>query len=407
MKAEMNRRNFLAGLGAAGGLGLVRPELLRASAPASTVAVAKCKSYGPEFLAATEKMFDQLGGLGRLVKGKTVAIKINLTGGGNQRFDYLSSGRTHWSHPRTVGAVIHLLDKAGAKRIRVLEGAMSWPDSLEEFMLKTGWDPNLLLGAAPRVELFNTNLPFPGAKPYTRFPVPKGGHLFAAYDLNTAYAECDVLVSMNKIKEHSTAGVTLSMKNCFGITPCTIYGNKSGVDEPLPIPYGGRQDIVHSGARQPPKSALAENDPKSPREGGYRIPRCVADLAAARPIHLAVLEGIETITGAELPRANTKFVAPGVIVAGTNCVNTDAVAMALMGFDPMADRGTAPFERSDSTLRLAEDLGVGTRDLKLIEVVGTPIQEARVSFRDVKGPGPSGFVERQGPRPGGRAPRTT
>jgi len=27
-----------------------------------------------------DKMFDQLGGLGRLVKGKTVAIKINLIG---------------------------------------------------------------------------------------------------------------------------------------------------------------------------------------------------------------------------------------------------------------------------------------------------------------------------------------
>jgi hypothetical protein len=57
--------------------------------------------------------------------------------------------------------------------------------------------------------------------------------------------------------------------------------------------------------------------------------------------------------------------------------------MAVMGFDPMADRGTAPFETSDSTLRLAEELGVGTRDLSQIEVVGTPIKEAVFKFREV------------------------
>ena len=63
-----------------------------------------------------------------------------------------------------------------------------------------------------------------------------------------------------------------------------------------------------------------------------------------------------------------------------NCVNTDAVATAVMGLDPMADRGNAPFETCDSTLRLAEHLGVGTRDLNRIEVTGTPIAKARYSF---------------------------
>jgi uncharacterized protein (DUF362 family) len=376
---ELNRREFIAGV-----IGSAIP-LRAVPAPTAPVAIARCKSYGPEFVSTAEKMFDQLGGLGRLVKGKTVAIKINLTGSDSRRFDYVSAGRAFWTHPRTVGGIIHLLEKAGARRVRVLEGAMSWGGSLEEFMYKANWDPKLLLGAAQNVELFNTNLPFPGKKPYTRFPVPKGGHLFPAYDLSTAYSECDVLISMAKVKEHATAGLTLSMKNCFGITPCTIYGNKSGEDEPFPIPYGGRQDICHSGARQPCKIALPEKDPKSPREGGYRIPRCVADLAVARPIDLAILDGIETIAGAELPREGlTRFISPGLLIAGTNCVTTDAVTASVMGFDPMADRGTAPFERCDSTLRLAEEHGVGTRNLNQIEVIGVPIKEARFPFRDAK-----------------------
>ena len=72
---------------------------------------------------------------------------------------------------------------------------------------------------------------------------------------------------------------------------------------------------------------------------------------------------------------------PGLLVAGTNPVNTDAICMALMGFDPMADRGTHPFETSDSMLRLAEDVGLGTRDLKRIELVGPPLNEARFDFK--------------------------
>jgi hypothetical protein len=71
----------------------------------------------------------------------------------------------------------------------------------------------------------------------------------------------------------------------------------------------GRQDIMHNGARQPCKIAPPENDPKSPREAGYRIPRCIADLVAARPVDLAIIEGIETIAGAELPREGlTRFI---------------------------------------------------------------------------------------------------
>ena len=385
----MNRRELLGGLGATAGLGVVRPSPIRAAAPTAPVAVAKCRSYGAEYLTTMEKMFDQLGGLGRLVKGKTVAIKVNFTGPASNRLGYLPAGRTLWTNPRTIGAVIHLLGKAGAKRIRVLEGAWVWPDSLEEFLLKAAYDPRELLNAAPIVEMVNTNMPYRGGKPYTRFPVPKGGHLFPGFDLNTAYSECDVFVSMAKMKEHIVTGVTLSMKNCFGITPTTIYGDRCGIDEPSPVSFAGRHMIVHNGARQPSMSAPSERDPASPREAGYRVPRCVADVVAARPIHLALLEGIDTMAGGEVARPGTRPCSPGYLAAGMNPVTTDAVGTALMGFDPTADRGTAPFETCDSTLRLAEELGVGTRDLKQIEVIGTPIRDAVFRFRDVPGGRPS------------------
>jgi uncharacterized protein (DUF362 family) len=79
-------------------------------------------------------------------------------------------------------------------------------------------------------------------------------------------------------------------------------------------------------------------------------------------------------------------VSPGILVAGTNPVCTDAVAMAVMGFDPMAERGATPFETCDNTLRLAEDLGVGTRDVSRIEVVGAAIKDVVFRFHDYGGP---------------------
>ena len=73
----------------------------------------------------------------------------------------------------------------------------------------------------------------------------------------------------------------------------------------------------------------------------------------------------------------------GVLIAGTNCVTTDAVGMAVMGFDPMAERGTPPFEKCDSTLYFAEQLGLGTRDLRRIEILGAPIDKVKIDFRRV------------------------
>ena len=111
----------------------------------------------------------------------------------------------------------------------------------------------------------------------------------------------------------------------------------------------------------------------------------MVDLVSARPIHLSIVEGIKSMTGGEGPWVSGGAPCkPGVIVAGLNPVCTDAVAMALMNFDPMGGRGSPPFEDCDSTLKLAEDVGIGTRDLKRIEVVGTPIHDAVFDYAKIR-----------------------
>ena len=385
MSYDYSRREF--GLRAAGWLSgtCLATRLGRgAAAPTAPVSVSRCRTYDPAVLVPTlERMFDQLGGLGRLVKGKTVAMKVNLTGAPSYRLGYLPLEDTHYTHPNVIAATAHLLGKAGATRIRILESPWSTADPIEEYLLASNWEPREILRSAPNVEFENTNYLGKG-KECARMVVPHGGYLFPAFDLNHSYRDCDVFVSVAKAKEHATAGITLSMKNCFGLTPATIYGVGAGVDGPSEVPKGGRTP-VHTGYRQPSKSAPPEKDPSSPREDTYRVPRAVVDLVSARPIDLAVVECVKTMTGGEGPWiSGCAPASPGFIAVGMNPVTTDAVCMAAMGFDPKADRGTPPFEECDSTLGLAEAVQLGTRDLKDIEVLGTPVTQALFDFAAIR-----------------------
>jgi len=358
------------------------PAPVLRAAPARTVALARCPTYGPKTLEILGRMFDQLGGLGRLVNGKAVAIKLNLGGPASARLNSLPVERTNWVHPRVIGSVIHLMDAAGARRIRLLEGARYTADPLAEHMLEAGWEPLAFLRAGRNVELENTNVAGP-ARSYARFPVPKP-LIYPSFLRNKAYADCDVFVSLAKLKEHLTTGITLSMKNCFGVTPTSIYGDSAGAAEPDEKPQGGRGEIFHRGARQPASAAPAEVDPGSPRTADWRVPRIVVDIAAARPIDLAIVDGVESMAGGEgVARRNARPARAGVLIAGLNCVSVDAVGAAVMGFDPLARRGAAPFENCDSFLDLAERHGLGSRDLARVEIAGDAVKNARYAFRDV------------------------
>jgi uncharacterized protein (DUF362 family) len=385
MKPNLTRRELLAGAGVGAGALLARPAWSFASAaPTGKVAVAKCMTYGPELVPAMDKMFDQMGGLGTLVKGKTVAIKVNFIGVRWSRLGDALMEDTYWTHPRVIGATAHLMGKAGARRIRILEGPWSTSETLEEVMLSMNWRPQDILGAAPNVEFENTNYLGRGKK-YSRFMVPGGGLIYPGYDLNHSYEDCDVFVSAAKMKEHSATGVTLSMKNVYGATPITIYGQDAGADEPSIRPHGGRGNVFHFATRVPSKSAPQQKDMSLPKDAGFRLPRIVAELNSARPIHLAIIDGVKTATGGETAGGGVKAaVNPGVIIAGTNTVATDAVAMTVMGFDPMADRGKPPFARSDNTLRFGEELGIGLRDLSRNEIVGIPIKEVVFDYTAVR-----------------------
>jgi uncharacterized protein (DUF362 family) len=349
-------------------------------APVAPVAIARCTSYNEDLATHLTAMFDQLGGAGRLVANKTVAIKLNLTGNPAQRIQGRPLGVTHYTHPKTVAAMIHVLHRAGARRIRLLESCWATAGPLEEYLLDCGWNVRSLSALAPNVEFENTNALGRGKK-YVRLKVPGKAYIYPAYELNHSWADADVVMSMAKLKNHETCGITLALKNMFGITPASIYGDDAGADEPNEKPGKGRVEVCHLGKRQPATAALPELDPASSRDPGYRMPRITAELAAARPIDISFIDGVETIAGGEGPWSKAlKLVQPGLLILGTNPVSTDTVATAAMGYNPRALRGEAPFTNCDNTLLLAEEIGVGAADVSRIDVRGVALRDAVFAF---------------------------
>jgi uncharacterized protein (DUF362 family) len=376
------RRDVLVKSTAAAAAALALPKVLHANAPASTVAVIRCRNYQDDVTGKLSTLFDQIGGIDKLVRGKTVALKLNLTGKPtNFPVDPKLPYRTS---PETVAATVYLLGKAGARRVRILE---SFFPARQDMGLWTryGLDVNAISNIGPKVEWENVQNLGQG-KNYVRLKVPWGGYMFPAYTVNHSFVDCDVYASLSKMKNHWIAGVTMSLKNNFGNTPCSLYGGDCGASGNENANQE-RGPVCHSGELTPPKGIDKELHPNSPRDPGYRVPRVAVDQVGIRPIDLAIVDGVETVRGGEGAWINgIELMRPGVIFAGRNPICVDAVGMAIMGYDPRGDRGHAPFVRGDNSLKLAEAVGIGTTDLNRIEVAGLSIGQARIDF----GPGPVG-----------------
>jgi uncharacterized protein (DUF362 family) len=362
----MNRRKFLKTLGTAPAALAVAacqrrlpppvattPLKAGGAPPAATVAIAQAKTYEPTMVRRqVQAALDSLGGLGDVLRpGARVALKVNLTGGtscplvGNRpRIE------SYWTHPAVVQAVGELLRDAGAKELYIVEGLFT-----ADTYAQGGYVEVAQRLAATLVDL---NYPAPYKSYYTASVGPSP-LIYESFSFNRVLDNVDVFVSVPKLKCHYCCGVTLSMKNLIGLGPLQLYCR---------APSDGGRSAFHVGA-------TGKEDYKS------RLPRVVVDLNQARPIHLAVLDGISTMDGGENGyNLGTHLQSPGVLLAGKNAVAVDAVATAVMGFDPTVDYPNAPFLRGDNHLSLAQGLGLGTHHLEEIAIRGAPLAEVRQKF---------------------------
>jgi len=252
------------------------------------------------------------------------------------------------THPEGGRALGEALRDAGAGQLYVVEAVYEW-----ESFSAWGYEE---VAAGLGATLIDLNAPHPYGD-FVSAPVGEGWYVYPDYTLNPILGEVDVFVSIAKMKCHWSCGVTLSMKNLIGLVPVSHYC--CGSD------HVNRSDLHGCDG-----------------EFKTRLPGVIVDLNRVRPIHLAVIDGIKTVEAGEGPWIETMAaVAPGVLVAGKNPVATDAVATAVMGFDPGAAYPSAPFLRSDNHLSLASEMGLGTHQLEQVEVVGAAIEDVRYEFR--------------------------
>ncbi len=351
---------------------------LSQSAPSLPVSIQRCESYEPALVRQRlDAALDEIGGLGRLVHGKTVTMKINMTGAAREVGGFPAS-RTYHVHPNVVAAACAALDKAGARRIAIVEAWYS-NEPVETLLAKAGWDLREIQSAGGHKGVFENTRNRGHWDGYSRVNVPWGGYLFPGFELNRWYDKTDVFVSLGKMKEHAVAGVTMSVKNLFGITPTALYGD----DAPNEHTGEARVAPLHMNQRPLPAGVPAQLGERPPSDAGSRVPRIVADLVGARPVDLAIVDGINTQKGGEgFWNDGIRPVQPKLLFVGRNPVCTDAVGTAVMGYDPTAEHHHIPFP-GENHLRWAAEAGIGTNDPARIEIAGVSLKDALFPFRAV------------------------
>lgn len=205
-----NRRTFIAGcagLAAAAAClaSRCRSRCVRAAKPArSRVAVLHCDRYDARL---SSLLFHALRLFSLAVPGKTVALKPNLV-------EHLP-GREINTHPALVAAAADCFLRLGAARVVVAEGPGHHRDT-ELLLAESGLEKQLRALNIRFVDLNRDDLV------KTTLQASYSG--LRSLWLPKTVVSADIVVSMPKVKTHHWAGVTLSMKNMFGIVPGAQYG---------------------------------------------------------------------------------------------------------------------------------------------------------------------------------------
>ncbi len=278
----MNRRNFLTGAGAvvATGIGGRLAADWNEWGYRSSVFIAKAESYEADLERTIAAGLAELG-LGRpWARGKTVLLKPNLVEPSREAPEINT-------HPLVVRAAAEVFRSWGAARVFVAEGPGHCRDALL-VLDQSGLGEILDESRLEFVDLNHDEVEF--------VPNLLRQTTLARLALPASLRHADLIVSLPKLKTHHWVGVTLSLKNFFGVMPGIVYGWPKNV-----LHYAG-------------------------------IGPSILDIAAAVRPHLAIVDGIVGMEG-DGPIMGTPR-RSGVLVMGTNLPAVDATCARLMQIDP-------------------------------------------------------------------------
>jgi uncharacterized protein (DUF362 family) len=279
---DIRRRRFLVGAGGVVAAGLWAKWLrdVDERSQRASVFIAKASSYNDDLAKTVREGLAELGLGPGWAAGKSVLLKPNLV--------EPSRGAPQINtHPALVRAVAEVFRTWGAREVVVAEGQGHCRDT-DWVLDESGLGPVLGEAKLPFVDLNHDEVVLtPNRLRFTTL-----GRL----GLPAVLRHADIVVSMPKLKTHHWAGVTLSMKNLFGVMPGVYYGWPKNV-------------LHHAG-----------------------IPESILDITATVRPHLAIVDGIVGMEGDGPIMGTAKPV--GAIVMGTNLPAVDATAARLMRIDP-------------------------------------------------------------------------
>jgi uncharacterized protein (DUF362 family) len=213
------------------------------------------------------------------LRGKRVVLKPNLV-----EFDSETAVNTN---PALVLAVLEACRAQGAAAVRIAEGPGH---------RRTTWDLAEAAGyfnTVPDFESLFTDLNLDEVSE-VRLPRPAKG-LHSLWLPRTAL-DCDLLISLPKMKTHHWAGVTLGMKNLFGLVPGAVYG--------------WPKNILHWAG----------------------IDESIVAINSAVPNLFTIVDGVEGMEGNGPIQGRRKHA--GLLVAGADRVAVDATCCRVMGVNP-------------------------------------------------------------------------
>jgi len=253
------------------------------------------------------------------LKGKRIVLKPNLV-----EFDPKGVINTH---PAVIEAAIASFRSLGARDVVVAEGPGHRRDN--EYLLTASGVYDVINEHRVRYVDLNTD------------DVRLTKLRSSLTDLRQLYIpetlfNADLLVSMPKLKTHHWAGVTLSLKNMFGIVPGSIYGW--------------------------PKNALH----------WAGIHGSILDINSSLPIpQFAIVDGIVGMEGNGPLQGQAKQ--SGVLILGEDLVAVDATAARLMKIEP----------RKIDYLEIA-DRFLGNISYEKIELVGERLERFQQDYRVIE-----------------------
>jgi uncharacterized protein (DUF362 family) len=239
----------------------------------SRVAIVEATEYSEKF---SSLLCEALRLFNLDVAGRIVLLKPNLV-------DYIAEAEIN-THPSLIVGAVEAFRILGARRVIVAEGPGPQRDTAL-LLRATGLAQQLKEQRIPFVDLNRDKL----SKARLRAGYSRLNYLW----LPSTLLKAEFIVSMPKVKTHHWAGVTLSLKNMFGVVPG--------------LKYGWPKNILH-----------------------WRgIQQCIVDLVATVPIHFVIADAIVCMEG-NGPLVGTAR-RLGRIVLADDPVAADATCARLMG----------------------------------------------------------------------------